>query len=260
MLEQITPLILTLDEEPNLGRVLERLAWARDIVIVDSFSRDATCEIAGSFPNTRLFQRKFDLHANQWNFGLTRTGISTEWVLALDSDYIVPEELLLELKSLSPKPEIAGYRASFIYCVDGRPLRNTAYTPVTVLFRRSKAGYAQDGHTQRVRVDGLIETLTNRIQHDDRKPWERWFRSQQRYMQLESAKLRATPFSQLRWQDKIRRLVVVAPPAMLVYCLIAKGNLLDGRAGLKYAAQRALAECILSMHLLRALFQEPSTA
>ena len=49
MLDQITPLILTYNEAPNIGRTLEQLTWARDIVVVDSFSTDDTVEIASSF-------------------------------------------------------------------------------------------------------------------------------------------------------------------------------------------------------------------
>ena len=49
MLDQITPLILTYNEAPNIGRTLAALAWARDIVVVDSFSDDETLEIASSF-------------------------------------------------------------------------------------------------------------------------------------------------------------------------------------------------------------------
>src|SRR5436853_2457479 len=84
MLDSITPLILTYNEAANIGRTLEQLRWARDIVVVDSFSDDETVEIAGSFPHVRVFQRKFDNHGAQWNFGLSETGIATEWVLALD--------------------------------------------------------------------------------------------------------------------------------------------------------------------------------
>lgn len=42
MLDQITPLILTYNEEPNIGRVLERLTWAREVVVLDSGSTDRT--------------------------------------------------------------------------------------------------------------------------------------------------------------------------------------------------------------------------
>src|SRR6185369_14540563 len=104
MLDQITPLILTLDEAPNIGRSLDRLSWAKDIVVVDSFSRDETTDIVERYPNTRLFQREFDLHANQWNFGLKETSIKTAWVLALDADFVVPEDVVRELSTLTPPP------------------------------------------------------------------------------------------------------------------------------------------------------------
>jgi glycosyltransferase involved in cell wall biosynthesis len=83
--EQITPLVLTYNEAPNIGRVLDRLAWAGRVVVVDSYSDDATEMIAKTYPNVAWIQRAFDCHANQWNFGLRETGIDTEWVLALDA-------------------------------------------------------------------------------------------------------------------------------------------------------------------------------
>src|SRR6185369_1762222 len=96
MLDQITPLILTYNEAPNIPRSLEALSWAKDIVVVDSFSDDNTVELAKSFPQVRLFQRAFDSHRNQWEFGLKETGISTPWVLALDADYVLSDELVAD--------------------------------------------------------------------------------------------------------------------------------------------------------------------
>src|SRR5258708_7588126 len=82
MLDQITPLILTHNEAPNIGRTLAELSWASDIVVVDSFSDDETLEIVSRFPQVRVYQRQFDSHENQWNFGLRETGIDSEWLLA----------------------------------------------------------------------------------------------------------------------------------------------------------------------------------
>ena len=92
MLDQITPLILTYNEAPNIARALAGVSWAKDIVVVDSFSDDETVAIAKSFPQVRVFQRTFDNHRNQWEFGLKETGITTPWVLALDADYVVLNE------------------------------------------------------------------------------------------------------------------------------------------------------------------------
>jgi glycosyltransferase involved in cell wall biosynthesis len=249
MLDQITPLILTYNEAPNIARALEGLSWAREIVVVDSLSDDETVKIATSFPNVRVVQRAFDCHRNQWDFGLKETGISSPWVLALDADYVVNAELISELKTLQPNSNISGYRAKFIYCINGKRLRSGIYPPVTVLYRREAATYVQDGHTQRISVDGEIEDLCAPMMHDDRKPFRRWFNSQSRYTELEAQKLLATDPHELEFADRLRRWRVVVPPAMLVYCLIVRGGILDGWAGFYYAFQRAMAELMLSHRL-----------
>src|SRR6185369_14968762 len=159
MLDQITPLILTYNEAPNIARALAGVSWAKEIVVVDSFSDDDTVPIANSFPNVRVVQRVFDSHRNQWEFGLKETGIETPWVLALDADYIVSDELSAELATLESDESSGGYRAKFIYCINGKKLRSGIYPPVTVLYRRDVASYIQDGHTQRISVRGGIEEL-----------------------------------------------------------------------------------------------------
>ena len=74
MLEQITPVLLTYNEEENIGRTLGQLGWASDVVVVDSYSTDNTVEIARSRIQVRLFQRTFDTHAQQWNFAVQNSG------------------------------------------------------------------------------------------------------------------------------------------------------------------------------------------
>lgn len=249
--DAITPVILTLNEAENIRRTLEQLRWATRIVVVDSFSTDETCNIARAFPGVNVYQRRFDLHANQWNFAIRETDINTEWVLALDADYYVPEEFVRELESLELTPQIHGVRCKFHYCVFGKPLRRTVYPPVTVLYRRTSAKYVQDGHTQRVSVKGEVAELGSRIFHDDRKPIGQWLMAQSLYMRLEAEKLGGARFSELPFADKLRRLIVFAPPAMFLYCMLVAGNIVDGRAGLFYALQRTLAELILSMYILK---------
>lgn len=249
MLDQITPLILTYNEAPNIGRSLGALHWAKDIVVLDSFSDDDTVAIAKSVPCVRVFQRAFDSHRNQWEFGLKKTGISTPWVLALDADYILSDDLIAELATLRPVAETAAYRANFVYCIKGRKLRSGIYPSVTVLYRREAATYVQDGHTQRVAIDGAIEDLHAPVFHDDRKSLKRWFRSQSKYTELEAQKLRAADPGQLNLADRLRRWRIVLPPVMLVYCLFVRGGILDGWAGIYYALQRMMAEVMLSHRL-----------
>jgi glycosyltransferase involved in cell wall biosynthesis len=249
MLDRITPLLLTYNEAPNIGRTLEQLRWARDIVVVDSFSDDDTLEIVSAFPQARVFQRKFDSFAGQCNFGLKDTGISTEWVLNLDADYVLTAELVDELGSLNPM-DVSGLRAEFVYCINGRRLRSGVYPPVTVLFRKAKACYRDDGHAHRVVIDGPCEKLRSEILHDDRKPLSRWFQAQSHYTELEAKKLLTADPGALAWTDRVRRWRVVAPFAMLFYCLIIRGGILDSWAGFYYAFQRMLAELMLSLYLI----------
>jgi len=251
MLERITPVVLTYNEAPNLARCLEPLAWAREVLVVDSFSTDETLAIAARYPNVRLLQRSFDSHAQQWSFAVNHPSVRTPWVLALDADYVLDDGLVEELSGLQPGPEVAGYRARFVYCVDGVALRGSLYPPVTVLFRPDRARYAQDGHTQRLEAHGEVRALEAPIRHDDRKPFAHWLRSQRRYARLEAAKLRASRLAELSWPDRVRRVPFASVPLAVGYCLVRKGCALDGRAGLFYTTQRGIAEALLGLELLR---------
>ena len=250
MLEQITPLILTYNEAPNIGRTLERLRWAGDVVILDSFSDDETLEIVSQFPNVRVFQRPFDDFASQWSFGLTQTGMLTEWVLGIDADFIITDESIDELKSLHPAATTDGYKAPLTYCIHGTQLRSGLLPPLTVLYRRSVVSFAADGHAYRVLLKGEVGMLKSPILHDDRKALRRWVEAQQKYTELEGRKLLASDPHQLSFSDRLRRLRIVAPTAVLVYCLIVRGGVLDGWPGFYYAFQRMFAEVLLSLYLL----------
>lgn len=252
MLDQITPLILTYNEGPNLERTMRQVEWAKDIVIVDSFSDDETTAIASTFPQARVFQRVFDSHCNQWTFGLKETNIQTTWVLALDADYVLTDELIKELETLEPRSSVNAYRVEFIYCLNGKPLRSGIYPPVEVLYRASEATYKQDGHTHRVSVKGNVESLQSKILHDDRKPLRRWLQSQVNYSALEAQKLLSANGQQLSFADRVRKWQLFAPIGVILYCLVLRGGLLDGWAGCYYAFQRGVAESMLSLHLISA--------
>jgi glycosyltransferase involved in cell wall biosynthesis len=253
MLDQITPLILTYNEAPNIARVLQGLSWANEVVVVDSFSTDDTRKIAASFPNVRIVQRMFDSHKTQWEFGLRETQIKTEWVLALDADYIVTADLINEMRELQTD-SVVGYRARFVYCISGKPLRSGIYPPVTVLYRRSAANYIQDGHTQRVSLEGRVEDLRAPLLHDDRKPLRRWLQSQARYAKLEVEKLRVMNPAKLGLVDRVRCWPFVAPPVALFYCLIIRGGVRDGWQGFYYAFQRGTAELMLSLYWIKSVY------
>ncbi len=249
MLDRITPVILTYNEEANIERTLQKVRWAKDIVLLDSFSTDQTLEISKKFPQVRVLQRKFDTHANQWNFGLKEAAIQTEWILALDADYVVTEKFTEELKQLNPPEDVVGYQAEFVYCIYGRPLRGTVYPPHPVLFRKSQGCYEQDGHTHRLHIDGKVEKLKAFILHDDWKPLTQWLLSQEKYAKLEVIKLIESRTGDLDFPDRFRKMGFWSPFAMLFYCLFAKGLIWDGYCGWYYTFQRVFAETALCLYL-----------
>ena len=253
MLASITPVILTYNEAANIDRTLQRLPWADRIVVVDSFSTDETLDILARYPRVEVFQRRFDTHATQWNYGVSL--VNTPWVLSLDADYCLSAALVEELTTLDPAGDIDCYTIPFRYCVFGQPLRGTILPPRAALFRRDRATYIDDGHTQRLTCWGTTATLKQPILHDDRKSLNRWLWAQDRYALLEVQKQLDSASGQLGWSDRIRRVPGLSAPIILVYCLIFKGGLLDGWAGWYYAFQRIVAELILSIRLIEAQSQ-----
>lgn len=250
MLEKITPLILTFNEAPNIDRTLEQLTWAKRILVVDSYSTDSTLEILQSYAQVQIFQREFDTHTNQWNYGLQQ--VKSEWVLSLDADYLLTGDLITEVDALPKDTLVDGYLVRFKYCVFGKPLSATLLPPREVLFRREKAVYIDDGHTQLLHIDGKSRTLASYIYHDDQKNLSHWLWAQDRYMMIEAKKLLKTPVSELSFSDRIRKQKILAPFMILIYCLIINRGILDGWPGWYYAFQRTLAEILLSIRLVEA--------
>ncbi len=246
---EITPLILTYNEAPNIARTLAKLSWADEIIVVDSYSTDNTLEIIQDNPRVKIYQRKFDTHATQWNYGLEQ--ITTEWVLSLDADYVLSNELIAEIKNIDFQNKVNSYFLPFKYCIFGKPLRGTILPPRQALFKKSCSTYIDDGHTQLLESQGNPEYLLNHILHDDRKPLSRWLWAQHRYMVLEAKKLKETPIQELSLGDKIRKQKLLAPFVILFYCLIFKGGIFDGWIGWYYAFQRMLAEVVLSVQLIQ---------
>src|SRR5262249_21396196 len=126
------------------------------------------------------------------------------------------------------------------------------YPAVNVLYRKGKARYVQDGHTQRVNVEGRIGKINSKILHDDRKSLLKWLQAQDRYMQLEAQQIRRTKWSELGVADKVRSFPFLAPFLVFIYCYFGRLIVLDGKRGLYYAIQRMLTESLLALHLIEA--------
>ena len=252
-LKTITPVVLTFDEEANLRRNLDSLRWAERVVVVDSGSTDATESIAKEFPNVAWHVRQFDKHLAQWEYGIRETGITTDYVLALDADMQVSESFLHELENEFPCGQAMGGVAPFEYRYHGRALSGSLCPPQLRLFQRSKVSITQPDHTQSFSVDGSVYRFKSRLVHDDRKPIERWVASQLAYQQLNEQGL--SNGGRRRWRDQLRRMGLM-PPIIGVLAYLRAGGPFKGAAAARYAYERMTTESILALRLMDARLAE----
>jgi len=253
MLNYITPVLLTYNEAANIGRTLSCLTWANDVVVVDSGSTDETLAILARVPHVRVFKRSFDTHGNQWNYAVRETAITTPWVLRLDADYQVTGALVEELRRLDPHAPVSAYRVAFDYAIFSRRLVSSLYPANTILLRKDRFNVWDKGHTEAWSVEGAVKTITAHVIHDDWKSTEQWLNAQGRYMRRELERLRAKRAGLTAWA---RITPPIMPIAVFLYCLFAKGLILNGRAGMFYALQRLVAEATLSLMVLEKKLRE----
>lgn len=246
--EILQAIILTKDEAPNLARVLDRLAWIERIVIVDSFSTDETATIAKKHLNVDFRQRKFDSHARQWNFGLDL--VDSEWVLTLDADYILADEFCEQVRQYIKRNKLTAFNADFRFLVMGHELLNDNTTPRPVLFRPDRCRYFDDGHTQRLEIDGEIGSFSIPILHDDRKPLSRWITNQSGYSIKECRKLLDLPSENATMIEQIRRTKIFAPILVFFYCLFWQRLIFSGWHGWYYTLQRTIVEMLFALRLI----------
>jgi glycosyltransferase involved in cell wall biosynthesis len=247
MLDNITPVVLTYNEAPNIGRTLEALRWAGAVVVVDSGSTDETKEIATSYENVRWFERAFDTHQAQWEYAIRETGIATEYVLALDADMEVTPAFKDELEENFFPGNFAGGDVPFAYCYYGHPLSGSLYPNQVRVFGSRDVVITQADHTQHFAVAGPVYSFRNRVIHDDRKPLERWVAAQVSYQELNEAAIKNGGPGRLR--DYLRRSGLM-PPVMGLFAYFRSGGPFGGAASARYAYERMVCESLLAIRLM----------
>lgn len=99
----LSVIILTGNEELHIRRCLDRICdIASEVFIVDCFSKDRTLEIAKEYPEVTILQNKWVNYATQFNWALENAPIKTKWVLRLDADEYLSNELKVELREKLP--------------------------------------------------------------------------------------------------------------------------------------------------------------
>jgi glycosyltransferase involved in cell wall biosynthesis len=262
----LTVVILTHDEEANLGACLASVAeWVREIVVVDSGSRDRTLEIAREY-GARILSHAFESHTRQWQWALDvlRGEVpdpADAWVLGLDADQRVTPELRDELLALWSDPAASklaqanGFYVRRRQIFRGRWIRHGGYYPIHLLklFRLGRVRFDEhDLVDHHFYVAGPVATLKHDLVEDNHKEndisfWiEKHTRYAARLAREEYARHRAVSHSPLRprlfgTRDQ-RRLwlkgwwfrlpLFVRPFAYFLYRYILRLGFLDGKQGL----------------------------
>jgi glycosyltransferase involved in cell wall biosynthesis len=184
----ISVLILTLNEEANLGQCLDSVQWSDDIVVLDSFSADRTVEIAKS-RGTSVVQRKFDNWASHQNWANENIPFKNPWVFYLDADERMTNELRDEIQAIAANAQesrVAFYCGRRNYFM-GRWIKR-AYPPSLLMrfFLPSKVRFERLVNPTPV-IDGPHGYLKEMFVHYNfSKGFSEWFDKHNRYSQLEA--------------------------------------------------------------------------
>lgn len=139
-MESLAVLILTHNEERNIGKCLESIIpLTRRIFVIDSGSDDKTVDIATSYGAVVQF-RKWTNHADQFNWGLDHFEINSEWIMRMDADEEITADLIQALRAFlfSPDPDVTGLYVRRRMYFMGRWIRHGGLYPTWLLrvFRR----------------------------------------------------------------------------------------------------------------------------
>jgi len=140
---------------------------------------------------------------------------------------------------------VTGYLRRFVHWAIERPPRGSVYPPKVVISPAGHGRFPQDGHKERLQLDGSVGRLQEAIRHDHPKDLTRWPQSQVPYAELEAQRIEATPFAERPCLDR-RRGLGIRPLQVTTYAIRAMGCPLDGRANFHSATQHAIAEVILA--------------
>lgn len=105
---KLTALIITLNEEKNIGELMHNLDFADEIIVVDSFSTDKTLEILKDFPQVKVYQHVFKDFSTQRNIAIDYA--TNDWILFIDADERISDDLKKEIQqTLQSKNTKRGY-------------------------------------------------------------------------------------------------------------------------------------------------------
>lgn len=250
--DNVSVLILTLNEEVNLAACLASVGWSDDIVVLDSFSQDRTVEIAKSF-GARVYQRQFDSEPAQRSHGLREIAYKHRLVYLPDADEITPPALRDEILAVARAPdrtEVAFHVRSRTMFM-GRWLRWSGLYPTWFvrLVEPHRVRFEREINLRTV-ADGAEGKLDGHLLHYTfNKGLNAWFEKHNRYSWHEAREsLRSLETERVDWVAALtgsgaarrRALKTLSfrlpcrPLLRFLYMYVLRGGFLDGRAGFVY--------------------------
>jgi glycosyltransferase involved in cell wall biosynthesis len=222
--------VITRNEAQKLAEALESVAWADQIIVVDSESTDDTVAIARRFTQDVCI-RAFPGYGTQKNYaaGLARN----DWILSLDADERVTPALASEIRDLlRGEPPARGYRIPRVTFHLGRWIRTTDWYPdyQLRLYDRRAARWSEPLVPESVRLDGQPGRLRGELQHFPYRDAADHRETIERYTSLAA--------EQMTRDGKRPGLlsVVTHPPLAFLRNYLLRRGILDGAAGLKLSA------------------------
>ena len=223
----LSVVIITLNEEANLARTLASVAWADEIVVVDSGSIDRTREVAESF-HAKFFVEPWKGFAAQKNSALEKA--SGDWILSLDADEEVEPSLADEIRSvLAANPSVDGFwipRKNFFL---GRWIKHGGFYPDRKLrlFRRGAGQFEDRPVHEDLRIGGTTASLQHNLLHHAYPTIEGYLEHMNRYSSLGAEMAVEKNPRAFSFID-----IVIRPKLTFLYNYFLRLGFLDGREGL----------------------------
>lgn len=223
----LSVVIITCNEESNLARTLDSVAWADEIIILDSGSTDRTREIAES-RRARFFVEPWKGFASQKNSAIDKA--TGDWILSLDADEEVEPALAEEVRStLAANPPATGFSVPRKNFFLGRWIRHGGFYPDRKLrlFRRGAGRFEERLVHEDIQLNGPSAALRNHLLHHAYPTLAGYLEHMNRYSSLGAEMTTAQRPRRFSFID-----IVTRPYLTFLYNYFLRGGFLDGREGL----------------------------
>jgi glycosyltransferase involved in cell wall biosynthesis len=250
----VTVVVLTKNEEANVGRCLSSVAWAAQVVVVDCGSTDATLAIARG-RDAEIIEQPWLGYGAQREFAIRHPSVRHDWVYFVDADEWVSAPLAREVAQVLRAPAGAAYAQRFRVVFEGRWIRHCGwYTGswIVRLMDRRRARFGSSLVGERASVEGPVGRAAWLHKHIDYAAMEAGQRGRPLPAAERLRRLRSRPDSRplIRaiLKDLVFPVVPAKPAALFAYMYLARFGFLDGLPGLRFCFYHAWYEsCVAAL-------------